>query len=93
MLVGGSAGGSDGIVVRLSESPSLESWGKETRSREQREKYMMVEGETEEVGRTAVGFMEYRRVPSRTKSNATPAPINIREPGYLMMSRKLVVPH
>lgn len=54
---------------------------------------MMVEGETEEVGRTAVGFMEYRRVPSRTKSNATPAPINIREPGYLMMSRKLVVPH
>lgn len=41
---------------------------------------MMVEleGETEEVGRTAVGFMGYRKVP---KGNATPEPTDMVKSG------------
>lgn len=42
---------------------------------------MMFEGETEEVGRTALGFIGNRRVPSDTKGNATPAPIDMAKSG------------
>lgn len=42
---------------------------------------MVVEGDVEEVGRTAVGFMGCRRVPSDSKGDATAAPILMAEPG------------
>lgn len=42
---------------------------------------MVVEGDIEEVGRTRVGFMGCRRVPSDSKGNVTPASILMAESG------------